>query len=255
MKDLTITQVKEIIKKESFSEEWLDGLRNDSRKGVQRLILEYERKQENLQKQKDLFEQMKTFEKEQYCKGVRLVAGIDEAGRGPLAGPVVAAAVILEESFFLPGLNDSKKLSYSIREEFYRRIVAEAVTYGVGIVHSHEIDQMNIYRAAQKAMLSAVNQLDPVPEHILIDAMPLEMASASTESIIKGDQRSISIAAASIVAKVTRDRMMEEFHQEYPYYQFNKNMGYGTQTHIQAIKDYGVSPYHRRTFAPVKDYI
>ena len=180
-------------------------------------------------------------------QGFSLIAGIDEVGRGPLAGPVVASAVILPETFYLPGLNDSKKISEAKRELFYETIMEEAIAVGTGIVHNEEIDEINIYEATKKAMITAVAQLSQQPDHLLIDAMKLDLPIPQL-SIIKGDAKSVSIAAASIVAKVTRDRMMKEYAKEYPHYGFDKNMGYGTSAHLDALHAYGLTPWHRKKF-------
>lgn len=186
-------------------------------------------------------------------KGYSIIAGIDEVGRGPLAGPVVAAAVILSEDFYLPGLNDSKKLSKAKRESYYTYIKQHA-DIGIGIVDHKEIDQLNIYQATKKAMQMAVQSLTRTPDYLLIDAMTLPL-SVPQESIIKGDTKSASIAAASIVAKVVRDRMMEQFAKKYPYYGFDQNMGYGTKEHLDGLKIYGPSDIHRLSFSPVKEIV
>ncbi len=172
--------------------------------------------------------------------------------RGPLAGPVVCAAVILGENFFLPGLNDSKALSEKKREQLYEYIMDHALSVGIGSASATEIDELNIYQATKLAMTRAVKQLEISPEYLLIDAMELPLSIPQT-SIIKGDAKSISIAASSIIAKVTRDRYMKELGEKYPQYGFESHMGYGTSQHIQAIEKYGVIEEHRRSFAPVKD--
>lgn len=179
---------------------------------------------------------------------------ISEIRRGPLAGPVVAAAVILPEDFYLPGIDDSKKLTEHKREEYFDRIKMDAIAVGVGIIDAPEIDRINILEAAKKAMLAAVIQLDPNPDYLLIDAVKLGTPYPS-ESLIKGDARSITIAAASIIAKVTRDRLMKEISHKHPEYGFSSNMGYGTAEHLDALKQHGVTPFHRKTFAPVKEYV
>ena len=184
-------------------------------------------------------------------QGIQLIAGVDEVGRGPLAGPVVAAAVILPKACKIPGLNDSKKIPKSKHKEIYEAVLQNAIAIGIGIKDNHVIDQVNIYEATKLAMMEAIGQLEPQPQHLLIDAMRLDLPIPQT-SIIKGDANSLSIAAASIVAKVTRDQMMEEFDCEYPGYDFTQNAGYGTANHLAGLHKLGVTPIHRRSFEPVK---
>lgn len=193
------------------------------------------------------------YEKKLYDKGITLIAGVDEVGRGPLIGPVVAAAVILPVNYHLEGLTDSKKLSEAKREYFYDIILKDAVSVGVGIISNDVIDEVNIYEATKLAMYDAINNLKVKPEHILIDAMPLDFLNST--SIIKGDIKSITISAASVVAKVVRDRMMNELDKEYPMYNFKKNKGYPTKEHIEAISKYGILPLHRKSYGPVRDYL
>jgi len=226
----------------------------DERKSVQKLLARWRKQKENAEKERNQWEQMSRYEQSLYAKGVSYVAGIDEAGRGPLAGPVVAGAVILPPDVYLPGLNDSKKLSEAKREALFEQIQAAAVSIGIGIVSAKEIDELNIYQAAKKAMMKAVEQLFPQPDYLLIDAMELPLAIPQ-QSLIKGDANSVSIAAASIVAKVTRDSIMKQLGEQYPQYGFEKHMGYGTEYHLQAIRTYGVTEHHRRSFAPVKELL
>lgn len=193
------------------------------------------------------------YEKELYKKGIKLIAGVDEVGRGPLIGPVVAAAVILPKKFKLDGLTDSKKLSEKKREEFYKVIEKEAIAIGIGVIDEKRIDEINIYEATKEAMYEAINNLKTKPEHILIDAMKLDLDIPST-SIIKGDLLSISISAASVIAKVTRDHMLYDMDKEYPMYDLKNNKGYGTKKHLEAIKEYGITKYHRLSYKPVCDY-
>lgn len=189
-----------------------------------------------------------------YEKGVKYIAGIDEAGRGPLAGPVVAAAVILKKGAKLELVDDSKKLTEKQREKALEEIKAHALAIGIGIASVEEIDRINIYRAAREAMQSAIKQLKIKPEFLLIDAMPMEIDIPS-ESIIKGDQKSISIAAASIIAKTTRDQYMIEMDKIFPQYNFKQHKGYGTKEHIELIKKYGYTPIHRKSYEPIKSMI
>ncbi len=192
------------------------------------------------------------YENELYKKGINLIGGIDEVGRGPLIGPVVAACVILPKNYKLEGLTDSKKLSEKKRDKFYNILMKDAVSIGIGIVDEKEIDELNIYQATKKAMAQAVDNMKIKPEHILVDAMPLEL-DIPTTSIIKGDAKSITIAAASVIAKVTRDRMMYELDEKYPMYDLKHNKGYPTKNHLEALKKYGITKYHRLSYGPVKE--
>ncbi|WP_028398995.1 ribonuclease HII [Ectobacillus panaciterrae] len=236
----------------SEQDERFVALLKDERKGAQKVIGQWRKKREQEAKERAQFVQMSQFEAALRSQGVRLIAGVDEVGRGPLAGPVVAAAVILPEDFYLPGLNDSKKLSEAKREQFYDYICEHALAVGVGVVNAETIDEINIYQATKQAMQTAVSGLGLLPEHLLIDAMELPLSIAQT-SIIKGDAKSVSISAASVVAKVTRDRMMKELGVRHPAYGFEKHMGYGTKEHLAALDKYGVLPEHRKSFAPIKD--
>ncbi len=193
------------------------------------------------------------YEKELYEEGVTLIGGIDEVGRGPLAGPVVAACVIMPKDLILEGLTDSKKLSEKKRDYYFDLIKEKAISIGIGIIPRERIDEINIYEATKEAMKEAYNNLDIKPEHILIDAMKLDL-EVPTTSIIKGDLLSHTISAASVIAKVTRDRMMYELDKKYPMYDFKNNKGYGTKKHIDAIKEYGITKYHRLSYKPVSDY-
>ncbi len=244
-----------LIEKRLFSgeadESYLKELESDSRKGVRLLLERWERKQRAEKSMREKFRVMTEFESRLRNEGFRQIAGIDEAGRGPLAGPVVAASVILPEGFYLPGLDDSKKLSSKKRAAYFEAIMEGADAVGIGVIHAEEIDRINILQAAKKAMLHAVVNMVQTPDYLLVDAVKLDTPYPS-EALIKGDARSISIAAASIIAKETRDRMMEELHQAYPQYGFSANMGYGTAAHIEALRTYGPSPCHRLTFEPVK---
>lgn len=194
------------------------------------------------------------FERKLREQAITLVAGVDEVGRGPLVGPVVAACVILPEDFSLDGLTDSKKLSEKKRDYYYDEIMRQAVSVGVGIISEKKIDEVNIYEATKLAMKEAISNCSVRPEHILIDAMPLSI-DIPTTSIIKGDFKSITISAASVIAKVTRDRMLDELDKKYPMYDFKDNKGYPTKKHLEAIEEYGIIPEHRRSYGPVRDYL
>ena len=248
----TIKEVKERLAMiDELDHPLFEELILDGRAGVQAAISKRKRE---LQKQVDedlRLEKMLAYEKELYTQGIHLIAGVDEVGRGPLAGPVVAAAVILPENCKIPGLNDSKKIPKSKHHAIYQAVLDQALSVGIGIKDNQVIDQVNIYEATKLAMLEAIQELDPRPQHLLIDAMRLDLPIPQT-SIIKGDANSLSIAAASIVAKVTRDQMMEEFDCEYPGYDFTQNAGYGTANHLAGLDKLGVTPIHRRSFEPVK---
>ena len=197
------------------------------------------------------------YERKLKEKGIHYIAGVDEVGRGPLVGPVVTACVVLKDDFSLPGLTDSKKLSEKKREYFFDEIKKQALAIGIGIKSELVIDEVNIYEATKLAMYEAIEKANEQIkiEHVLIDAMKLEDLSIPSTSIIKGDLKSITIAAASVIAKVTRDRMMEELDKKYPMYNFKKNKGYPTKDHREAIEKYGIIKEHRKTFKPCCDYI
>lgn len=194
------------------------------------------------------------YEKNLYKDGIKLIAGVDEVGRGPLVGPVVAAAVILPENYDLPGLTDSKKLTEKKRDAYYDIIMKDALAIGIGEVSPKEIDEINIYEASRLAMIKAIKNLKITPEHILSDAMPINIGIPNTP-IIHGDLLSLSISAASVIAKVTRDRMMYELNELHPEYGFNKHKGYPTKLHLENIKKYGVLENYRFTYKPVRDLI
>jgi ribonuclease HII len=198
---------------------------------------------------------LRHFEKEAAQRGCKDIAGIDEAGRGPLAGPVVSAAVILPAVFSDPDVKDSKKLTPKKRERLYNTIYTQAVSVGIGIVDPIEIDRINILQASLLAMAMAVSNLDPQPDYLLIDGTFCIASDVPQQPIPKGDALSISIAAASIIAKVSRDRMMEKYHQYYPQFDFPKHKGYPTKSHKEAIRKFGCSPIHRRSFKGVKEYL
>ena len=199
---------------------------------------------------------MQEFERGLRAKGIKYIAGIDEVGRGPLAGPVVSACVVLPEDFDVLGVDDSKKLSEKKREELFDKILSKALAWGVGMCDNSIIDEINILNATKRAMAQAIANADKALmenrgahiQHLLIDAMTLEGLDLPQTGIIKGDAKSVSIAAASIVAKVTRDRMMIEYAKEYPDYAFESNKGYGTKAHYEGISQHGITPIHRKTF-------
>ncbi|WP_042280110.1 ribonuclease HII [Candidatus Protochlamydia sp. R18] len=201
-------------------------------------------------------EHMSVYEKRAFSQGYQLIAGIDEAGRGPLAGPVVAAACILPKGLLVPQINDSKKLSPKVRERLFERLTTDsAVRYGIGIIGQAEIDRVNIYQATILAMLMAIQQLPVTPDYVLVDGMNLPHPDLPCLKIIKGDQLSQSIAAASIIAKETRDRLMCQYHREWPGYGFNQHKGYATELHLEALFKQGPCPIHRRSFDPIKSML
>ena len=244
----TISEIKEelagldIIKYQEFRNRYQE----DSRAGVQKLIEQSHKKEAALEAEKLRTEQMKVYEHKYEDLGY--LCGIDEVGRGPLAGPVVAGAVILPKDCNILYINDSKKLSEKKREELYDVIMERAVATGIGMASPARIDEINILQATYEAMREAISKLDPQPDLLLNDAVTIPQVEIHQVPIIKGDAKSVSIAAASIVAKVTRDRMMEDYDKIYPEYGFASNKGYGAQVHIDALKKYGPCPIHRRTF-------
>jgi len=248
----TIKEIKEQLASiQRLDDPLLTELEQDSRSGVIQAIAKRKKEIQKRLDEDERLEGMLAYEKELYTQGIQLIAGVDEVGRGPLAGPVVAAAVILPKACKIPGLNDSKKIPKSKHKEIYEAVLQNAIAIGIGVKDNHVIDQVNIYEATKLAMMEAIGQLEPQPQHLLIDAMKLDLPIPQT-SIIKGDANSLSIAAASIVAKVTRDQMMEEFDCEYPGYDFTQNAGYGTANHLAGLHKLGVTPIHRRSFEPVK---
>ena len=195
------------------------------------------------------------YENKLYDEGIEYIAGVDEVGRGPLYGPVVTAAVILKKGYKLEGLTDSKKLTPRQRDKFYDIICRDAIAIGIGEKSNEVIDEINIYEATKEAMYEAINKLEVKPEHVLIDAMKLENLDIPSTSIIKGDSKSLSIAAASVIAKVTRDRMMEEEDKIHPGYGFASHKGYPTKKHVESVLALGVLDKHRKTFEPIKSII
>lgn len=253
MKQKSIAILKRLFELGEVNEKHIKQLKTDERIGVQKLIRTYEKKQEKHAMLGQKFLAMCHMEQRNYAEGCEYIAGVDEAGRGPLAGPVVAAAVILPKNFRLLGLTDSKQISETLRNNFFQIIVDQAISYGISVISNEKIDEINIFEATKRAMYNSLEKLDPQPDHALLDAVQLKHLPFTSEAIIKGDQQSISIAAASVLAKVTRDRLMRELHNEHPVYNFHSNMGYGTKHHLKMLKKYGVSPHHRRSYEPVRN--
>jgi ribonuclease HII len=246
---LTLKQIQEKVQELSIKDaiEYLLSLQSCGA-SVDKLLQKYYKYQEKQYKEIERLENMLSFEKQAMQEGYKFIAGVDEAGRGPLAGPVVAAAVILPKGVLIEGVNDSKKLSEAQRESLFDVIKEKALSYGIAAVDEKGVDDINILNATKKAMANAISQLNPRPDCILLDAVKLENITTKQVPIIKGDSLSLTIAAASILAKVTRDRLLREYDSEYPEYGFAIHKGYGTPQHISAIKKFGLCPIHRLSF-------
>ncbi|NJP36372.1 ribonuclease HII [Alkalicoccus luteus] len=244
----TIKEIKQLLQ-QTDDEKAAAPFREDGRRGVQAELKKFDRKIKQKQNEQDLWQEMSRYECELH--DYSYIAGVDEVGRGPLAGGVTAAAVILPEGTYLPGLNDSKKIPKVKREQLFEEISSCAFV-GIGSCTPEEIDTYNIYEASKKAMLRAVQELPVQPDYLLVDAMTLPV-EINQMNLIKGDARSVSIAAASVVAKVTRDREMCELDRIYPGYGFKANAGYGTSEHLEALERLGPTPSHRRSFSPVRE--
>lgn len=254
----TIKDIKEALAHiDCLDDDRWDLYASDIRIGVQKAIVQRKKAIQAEIDEDVRLETMLRYEKELYQKGYQAIAGIDEVGRGPLAGPVVTACVILPKDCKIRHLNDSKKIPKKHHEEIYEEVLARALGVGIGIVDNDTIDRVNIYEATKLGMLQAIEQMKgevTKPDYLLIDAMQLDTPIPQL-SLIKGDANSLSIAAASIVAKVTRDHMMAEYAKEYPGYAFDKNVGYGTKDHLAGLKQYGVTPIHRKSFEPIKSML
>lgn len=249
----SITEIKNIIDntEDEALPEVITIYENDERAGVQKLVEKAKNRFDKLQAEKERIQALSRYEK-QYAD-YEFICGIDEVGRGPFAGPVVAGAVILPKDCDILYINDSKKLSEKVRERLYDEISEKAISIGIGISSPKRIDEINILQATYEAMREAISKLDPVPTLLLNDAVTIPGVNIKQVPIVKGDAKSISIGAASIYAKVTRDRMMKEYDKEFPGYGFSKNVGYGTAEHIEALKKLGPCPIHRFSF--IHDYV
>lgn len=249
IRNLTVQQIKEMIALSSVEElkDLLVAVRSDPRKGVMgleaKILTILDAQYRKIEKKNALLKQERML----WSMGYEFIGGIDEAGRGPLAGPVVAACVIFPQEVYIDGVDDSKRLTPAMREKLYDKIMDKAVSVGIGRIGPERIDEINILNATREAMKKAVLNCTQIPEFLLIDAMEIN-DSIPGLSMIKGDQKSHSIAAASIIAKVTRDREMLKWHEKYPAYGFDKHKGYGTSAHIDAIHKWGLCPIHRRSF-------
>ncbi len=248
---MTISEVRMMLSGRDVPEEVLALLMKDPRKGVQQMVSAYLRRAQKESEERFRVEGLYEYESGLYKKGMKYIAGIDEVGRGPLAGPVTVAAVILKPHWFAAGLNDSKQVTPHRREELAEKIHAEAEDVSIVSLSPEEIDERNIYEATLCAMYEAVKRLTVRPEAVIVDAMPLHF-DVPTISLIHGDARSASVAAASIAAKVYRDHLMDEYDKIYPGYGFARNKGYGTAEHIEAIRRQGITPIHRKSFDPVR---
>lgn len=247
----TIKDIESIFAEGRADDKFLVACRADSRKAISRLVRRYEKEQQD----RERVAQMYRYEQQAREEGYDIVAGVDEAGRGPLAGPVSVAAVILPQDLYLPKINDSKKLSAKVREELFAEIQDKAIAIGTALVDAQTIDRVNIYQATINGMYDSIFMLKPEPQKILIDAVQLDNLPMPSAAIIKGDAKSASIAAASIIAKVTRDRLMDAYDKQYPEYGFAQHKGYGTAQHIEALKKYGPCPIHRVSFEPVRSLV
>lgn len=246
-----LAEIKELLQGQP-TEELLQELQADSRTGVQKLLSSYYKRLEKAAAEKKRFKEMLAYEEKFYNEGAEYICGVDEAGRGPLAGPLVIAAVVLPREVFIEGLNDSKQLSAAKREKLYTEVMAKALAISVNIVSISNIDKLNIYHATQEGMQQVVAKLELKPQVALVDAMPIHVEGTKSVAIVHGDALSASIAAASIIAKVTRDHIMEDLDKLYPVYGFAGHKGYGSALHMQAIREHGACPWHRRSYEPIK---
>ena len=252
---LTIKEIEEKLKKQHEPAQWVEELKHDYRAGVHKVLARWQRRYERRELQFEEHRSKIVFDKSYAPFNDALVAGVDEAGRGPLAGPVVTAAVILpEESPELIGLDDSKTISKEKREQLAEIIRQVAISYSIHIQSADTIDDMNIYEATRTSMEKAVTELSVQPDFVIADAMALK-TNCPTASVVKADAKSLAVAAASILAKTTRDSLMATIHNDFPMYNFAKNAGYGTAEHLTAIHEYGPCEHHRKTFEPIKSII
>ncbi|WP_288760177.1 ribonuclease HII [uncultured Veillonella sp.] len=252
---LTVKEIKAIFDEGNFPFDMLLWAQEDKRSSVQKLAASYVMKQKKALEEKQRLDAMYVYEDSFYEENRYHVAGVDEVGRGPIAGPVTVAAVILSPHTYIEGLNDSKKLSEKKREALYDEIMEKAIAVRCVSYDAEVIDRLNIYEATRQAMYEAIRTLPVAAEAVLVDAMPLPEITMPVESLVKGDSKSASIAAASIIAKVTRDRYMKSLDAEYPGFGFGIHKGYYTELHKEAIENMGITPLHRRSFEPVKSIV
>ncbi|HIX02340.1 MAG TPA: ribonuclease HII [Candidatus Ligilactobacillus excrementigallinarum] len=249
---MKINEIKAKLNNNPTSE-FIESLKDDSRKGVQTLLKQYQKRVARQEKLENDYEKRMQYERRFWQSGKQNIAGIDEVGRGPLAGPVVAAAVILPHDFHEIEVNDSKQLTSKVRKQLYQIILDKAISIGIGIGSSKLIDKVNIYEATKITMKNAVRNLTVVPDQLIIDAMSIN-TEISQLKLIKGDAKSVSVSAASIVAKEFRDSLMCAYAEKYPGYDFEKNVGYGTKKHLAGLAQLGITPIHRQSFSPVTKY-
>lgn len=255
IKKLKVGDIKLLLGQEVVDQNILFYIRQDERISVQKLVVSYDKRQEKMRQEYERIHAMYDYEGIYYRQGLMQVAGVDEVGRGPIAGPVTVAAVILPPYTFIPGLNDSKKLSEKKREELYSQIMDLALAVSCVSYDRHKIDDLNIYEATRQAMYEAVRTLSVPAEAVMVDAMKLPDLTCPVESLVKGDAKSANIAAASIIAKVTRDRYMKDMDKEYPGFGFAIHKGYYTELHKVALINQGITPLHRRSFEPIKSMV
>ena len=255
VKKLKVGDIQALSGQEVVDQDILTYIRQDERTSVQKLVASYDKRQEKMRQEYERIHAMYDYEGIYYRQGIIQVAGVDEVGRGPIAGPVTVAAVILPPYTFIPGLNDSKKLSEKKREELYDQIMDLALAVSCVSYDRYKIDNLNIYEATRQAMYEAVRTLSVPAEAVMVDAMKLPDLTCPVESLVKGDAKSANIAAASIIAKVTRDRYMKEMDKEYPGFGFAIHKGYYTELHKKALINQGITPLHRRSFEPIKSMV
>lgn len=254
LRKYTVTQIRKMVKDENNpGPDFMRSLASDGRVGVKRLYLQIMRHRKELEAEERRLENLYKYESQLYGRGIKYIAGVDEAGRGPLAGPVVAAAVILPAHLKIYGLDDSKKLSPAKRSELAKQIKERALGWGLGVGTVADIEVHNIHHASLLAMKRALEALNTAPEYVLADGFAIPGINTRQTAIKKGDSLSASIASASIIAKETRDSMMREYDKEFPHYGFSKHKGYPTSEHIKALKKWGPSPLHRRGYKPIRD--
>lgn len=250
----TIPEIKERLKG-VVPRQYIEGLQLDSRAGVIKLLGSYIKRAQQEKEEQHRLQKMWSYERAARKKGYTFVAGIDEVGRGPLAGPVVASAVILPQNVDVTGMNDSKKLTQEQRDILRAHIEENAISIGIGLVDVDYIDRHNILQATFEAMRIAISQLKPIPDIVLVDAVKIPLVHIPQKNIIKGDELSHSIAAASIIAKTTRDEWMRKAALTYPQYGFDQHVGYATAQHLKALEEFGPTPIHRRSFSPIKELV
>ena len=251
----TIKEITAAFKAATKYEGWMDTFKEDERLAVQKAMTSFEKRMEKLLKIEQAHAEKLLFDDSFLPHSGALVAGVDEAGRGPLAGPVVTAAVILPNNCMeLLGVNDSKQISKEMRESFAERVKEHAIAYSIHFQSVEAIDTLNILEATRQSMVESVQSLSVKPDVVIADAMVLPIEQPQ-HSIIKGDAKSLAIAAASILAKTARDHFMDELHEQYPQYGFNQHAGYGTKQHLEAITQYGITPHHRKSFEPIKSLV